>query len=42
MKIAVETLVNAPLTWDAWNKPADIQQWNKAAEGWHTTRSMVD
>jgi uncharacterized protein YndB with AHSA1/START domain len=44
MKIAVETLVNAPLNkvWDAWNNPTDIQQWNSAAEDWHTTRSIVD
>lgn len=44
MKITVETVVNAPLTtvWDAWNSPADIQQWNSAHESWHTTHSTVD
>jgi uncharacterized protein YndB with AHSA1/START domain len=44
MKITVETTVKAPLTkvWDAWNNPADIQQWNAAQDDWHTTRSSVD
>lgn len=44
MKITVETVVNAALdrVWDAWNDPADIQQWNSAQEDWHTTRSTVD
>ncbi|HEX6104446.1 MAG TPA: SRPBCC family protein [Gemmatimonadales bacterium] len=44
MKITVETLVKAPLdrVWDAWNNPADIEQWNTAQEDWHTTRSSVD
>lgn len=44
MKITVETRVNASLTrvWDAWNNPADIEQWNSAQEDWHTTHSTVD
>ena len=44
MKIIVETVVNANLNrvWDAWNNPADIQQWNAAQADWHTTRSTVD
>ena len=44
MKITVETLVKAPLdrVWEAWNTPADIEQWNTAQEDWHTTRSSVD
>jgi uncharacterized protein YndB with AHSA1/START domain len=44
MKITVETLVNAQLArvWEAWNTPADIQQWNAPSEDWHTTRSTVD
>lgn len=44
MKITVETVVEAELdrVWDAWNDPADIQQWNTADESWHTTRSTVD
>ena len=44
MKITVETVANAPLqqVWDAWNTPADIQQWNTAQDDWHTTRSTVD
>ena len=44
MKITVETQVNAKLArvWDAWNTPADIQQWNSASDDWHTTRSTVD
>ncbi|MQA88963.1 MAG: ATPase [Gemmatimonas sp.] len=44
MKITVETLVSAELNkvWDAWNTPADIQQWNTAQEDWHTPRSTVD
>jgi uncharacterized protein YndB with AHSA1/START domain len=44
MKITVETIVKAQLNqvWDAWNNPADINQWNSAQEDWHTTRSTVD
>jgi uncharacterized protein YndB with AHSA1/START domain len=44
MKITVETLVNANVdkVWNAWNNPADIQQWNSADPSWHTTRSTVD
>lgn len=44
MKIAVETVVNAPLNqvWDAWTNPNDIKQWNSAQDDWHTTRSSVD
>jgi uncharacterized protein YndB with AHSA1/START domain len=44
MKITVETVVRAKLNqaWDAWNNPADIQQWNTARDDWHTTRSTVD
>lgn len=44
MKITVETVVNASLdqVWDAWNTPADIQQWNTASDDWHTTESAVD
>ena len=44
MKIAIETSVKAPLSkvWNAYNSPADIQQWNAAHESWHTTRSEVD
>jgi uncharacterized protein YndB with AHSA1/START domain len=44
MKITVETLVHAGLarTWDAYNDPADIKQWNSAQEDWHTTHSTVD
>ena len=44
MKITVETLVKAAVddVWEAWNNPADIQQWNTAQEDWHTPRSTVD
>jgi uncharacterized protein YndB with AHSA1/START domain len=44
MKITVETVVKSKLAkvWDAWNSPADIQQWNSAQDDWHTTRSAVD
>ena len=44
MKITVETLVTAAVddVWEAWNNPADIQQWNTAQEDWHTPRSTVD
>jgi uncharacterized protein YndB with AHSA1/START domain len=44
MKITVETVVKANLNkvWDAWNNPADIEQWNTAPDDWHTTRSSVD
>ena len=44
MKITVEKVVRAGLepVWDAWNSPADIEQWNSAQDDWHTTRSAVD
>ncbi len=44
MKITVETAVKARLNevWDAWNNPADIQQWNAAQDDWHTSQSSVD
>jgi uncharacterized protein YndB with AHSA1/START domain len=44
MKITVETVIKAELNkiWDAWNNPADIQQWNAAQDDWHTPRSSVD
>lgn len=44
MKITVERAVKADpkQVWDAWNNPADIQQWNAASDDWHTTRSTVD
>ena len=44
MKITVETTAKSNLSrvWDAWNTPADIQQWNTPDESWHTTRSTVD
>jgi uncharacterized protein YndB with AHSA1/START domain len=44
VKITVETVANAGLdkVWNAWNTPADIEQWNAASEDWHTTRSTVD
>ena len=40
----METFVKAPLglVWNAWNNPTDIQQWNAAADDWHTTKSSVD
>lgn len=44
MKITVESTVNAGRNqvWDAWNNPADIEQWNAASDDWHTTHSRVD
>lgn len=44
MKITVEALVKAPLdrVWESWNNPKDIEQWNAAADDWHTVRSAVD
>ncbi len=44
MKIAVETLVNAPVAevWRAYTTPSDIKQWNAASDDWHTTQSTVD
>jgi uncharacterized protein YndB with AHSA1/START domain len=44
VKITVEMVVKAELNkvWDAWNNPADINQWNAAQDDWHTTRSTVD
>ena len=43
-KITVERTVNAKLSqvWNAWNNPADIQQWNSPSDDWHTTKSTVD
>jgi uncharacterized protein YndB with AHSA1/START domain len=44
MKIAVETLVNAPIAkvWSAYTRPEDIKQWNAASDDWHTTVATVD
>jgi uncharacterized protein YndB with AHSA1/START domain len=44
VKITVETIVKAKLgqVWNAWNNPADINEWNTAHEDWHTTQSTVD
>ena len=44
MKITVEKLVTAPIAkvWSAYTTPADIMQWNKASDDWHTTQSTVD
>lgn len=44
MKITVETLIKATPSqvWDAWNNPADIEQWNTPHADWHTTKSNVD
>ena len=44
MNITVDTLGNGAVdeVWEAWNNPADIQQWNTAQEDWHTPRSTVD
>src|SRR5436305_15020444 len=44
MKIAVETLVNAPVAevWSAYTTPEDIKQWNTASDDWHTTAATVD
>lgn len=44
MKITIETTVDASpdAVWEAWNSPADIQQWNSASDDWHTTSSSVD
>lgn len=44
MKIRVESIVKADIdaTWNAWNSPADINQWNAASDDWHTTNSDVD
>jgi uncharacterized protein YndB with AHSA1/START domain len=44
MKITIEKVVKAKLNkvWDAWNNPADINQWNSAQDDWHTTGSSVD
>lgn len=44
MKITVEIVVKAELNrvWEAWNNPADIEQWNAASDEWHTPRSTVD
>ncbi|HET6568854.1 MAG TPA: SRPBCC family protein [Rhodothermales bacterium] len=44
MKITVETFVKSKpdKVWDAWNNPADIEQWNAAQDDWHTTRCTVD
>ena len=42
--ITIETRVRAPraAVWKAWNTPADIMQWNAAADEWHTPRASVD
>jgi uncharacterized protein YndB with AHSA1/START domain len=44
MKITVESTVKAPVakTWEAYNNPADIKQWNQASPDWHTTKASVD
>lgn len=44
MRIAVETIVNAPIAnvWSAYTTPADIKQWNTASDDWHTTSAAVD
>lgn len=44
MKITVEAIVKAEVNavWNAWNNPADIQQWNAASGDWHTPRAAVD
>ena len=44
MKITVETMVNAPVAdvWKAYTTPADIKEWNRASDDWHTTRATVD
>jgi uncharacterized protein YndB with AHSA1/START domain len=44
MKIRVGTVVNAEPSRvrDAWNDPADIEEWNSAQDDWRTTRSTVD
>ncbi len=44
MKINIEATVKADLdrTWNAWNTPDDIVNWNTPHESWHTTSSTVD
>ena len=44
MKIRVESIVKADIeaTWNAWNDPEDINQWNAASDDWHTKNSVVD
>lgn len=44
MKITIETSVAAPLdeVWRAWTTPADIQQWNAAADTWHCPSASID
>lgn len=44
MKIAVETVVNAPLSevWRAYSNPDDIMRWNAASDDWHSPSSVVD
>jgi Uncharacterized conserved protein len=44
MKIAIETIVNAPVedVWRAWTTPDDIKLWNTASDDWHTTKAFVD
>jgi uncharacterized protein YndB with AHSA1/START domain len=44
MRIAVETLINAPIAkvWCAYTTPEDIKQWNTASDDWHTTKASVD
>ena len=43
-KITVQTTVNAPLqtVWNLWTNPADIKQWNRISENWHTPRVEND
>ncbi|WP_283188426.1 SRPBCC domain-containing protein [Pseudomonas sp. PMCC200344] len=43
MKINIETSVAAPIadTWQAFNNPEDIVQWD-ASDDWHTTRASND
>lgn len=43
-KITVERFINADLArvWSAWTTAEDINEWNKAQDDWHTTRSEVD
>ena len=44
VKITVEATLAAPIeeVWRAWTTPADIVQWNAAADDWHTTAATVD
>lgn len=44
MKIAIETLVRAPLStvWNAWVNPECITQWNFAIDAWCCPRATLD